>query len=275
MTTRATGRVAIAVILAAVLGSRAAESAEPVGSVVAVEGRAEVQHAGGTTFVVLSAGDDLALGDQIRTLADSKVRLLFRDESVITLAAGSQLSVDEQVAGVEAAASRFSLLVGAVRAIVTERYSKPGARFEMETPTAVAGVRGTGFIASHDAAVDETTVVGLFDTTLVRSKTDPRAVHEVRLGPGEATTVRRGAFPHRPSPMPESVLRGLSGATSLAVGALSPRQRGPGDSGAPKRPGAEAASPEGQVIDQPVDLLRQRGRKGVAPPPPPAPPPAR
>jgi hypothetical protein len=202
------------------------------------------------------------------------MRLLLRDESVITLAASSELSLDEQVVGGGPTVSRLSLWLGAARAIVTERYSAPGAHFEMETPTAVAGVRGTGFIASHDPAGEETTVLGLFDTTLVRSKADPRGAKEVRLGPGEVTTIRRGAFPLRPSPMPEGMLRGLTGATSLAVGTLSPRHRGSAGSKVPARSGAEAAAPEQRVIDQPVGLLR-RGRKGIAPPPPPAPPPAR
>ena len=77
---------------------------------------------------------------------------------------------------------------------MTERYGASGAHFEVETPTAIAGVRGTGFIANYDASKDETVVVGLFDTTTVRSRADTRALHAVALGPGLATAVKRGSY---------------------------------------------------------------------------------
>jgi len=100
--------------------------------------------------------------------------------------------------------------------VVTERYGKPGARFEVETPTAIAGWRGTGFIATYDIAKEQTVVVGLFDTTFVRSRAEKETGHEVELGPGQATTVRRGSYPLRPSPMPDDVLQGLGAETTVS-----------------------------------------------------------
>jgi FecR-like protein len=210
----------------------------------------------------------------VRTLADGKVKLLFRDESVLTLGPASTLTVDEQTAGA-APASRFSVL-GSLRAVVTERYAKPGARFEVETPTAIAGVRGTGFITRYDASADETTVVGVFDTTLVRAKGDASGAHEVRLGPGEATTVGRGSYPLGPTHVPDDVLRDLSAATTL-TGATGAPGGGAGEiEPSAKRPRENAAAPQ-QIIDQPVGLLNRGARPGgpIAPPPPPAPPPSR
>ena len=145
---------------------------EPVGHVAAIEGGAEALHSGTTAWAPLAAGDGILLGDRLRTLADGRMKLLLRDDSVLTLGASSELTIDEQVVGTQAPASRFGLAVGTLRAVVTERYGTPGARFEVETPTAIAGVRGTGFIASYDAAKEQTVVVGLFDTTFVRSRVE-------------------------------------------------------------------------------------------------------
>jgi FecR protein len=263
----------------ALLVSSAAALAQPVGWVAALEGRGEALHASGGDWTALAAGDELQLGDQLRTLADSRMKLLFRDDSVLTLAANSQLTVDEQVVDPTAPVTRFSLTAGTVRAIVTERYGKPGARFEMETPTAIAGVRGTGFIAGYDTEIEETLVVGLYDITTVRSVIDTAGRRAVALAAGLATRIRRGAYPLRPEVMPETQLRTLMGATDLAGGGT------PGGELAPPRSGQKAGKGEGATpanspkvpnaaVDQPINQLKQlQGKEGAPKPPPPPPPP--
>ena len=270
-------RTTTSLMLIAILWLGAAARAdEPVGHVAALEGGAETQHSGATAWTPLAAGDGVLLGDRLRTLADGRLKLHLRDDSVLTLGVSSELTVDEQTVGTQAPASRFGLAVGTLRAVVTERYGAPGARFEVETPTAIAGVRGTGFIASYDAAKEQTVIVGLFDTTFVRSRVETDKGHEVTLGPGEATTVRRGSYPLRPSPMPDDVLQGLGAATTGSSsggggGGASLAAPAPNASVRPRasRPSENAAAPQ-QVVDQP---LVKTGQKGVAPPPPPAPPP--
>jgi hypothetical protein len=260
------------VVLIAAMSARA----EEVGAVAEIEGQAEVLRAGTAAWTPLKAGDAVNLGDQLRTPANSKLKLLFRDDSVLTLAQSSLLKVDEQVIGATAPISRFSLFLGTIRALVTDRYGAAGARFEVETPTAVAGVRGTGFITAYDATREETVVLGLFDTTGVRSKADPRGEREVRVRAGEMTTVRRGSYPLRPTPTPEGTLRSFTGSTEVR---MKPAAKGKGtslggvsgDPRLPKRAGQGALSPEGQV-DQVVDQPPQpEKRHGVPPPPPPVP----
>jgi hypothetical protein len=261
----------------------AAAGAQPAGWVAALEGRGEALHAAGGDWTALAAGSELQLGDQVRTLADSRMKLLFRDDSVLTLAANSQLTIDEQVVDPNAPVTRFSLTAGTVRAIVTERYGKPGARFEMETPTAIAGVRGTGFIAGYDSGIEETLVVGLYDITTVRSVIDAAGRKAVELAAGLATRIRRGAYPLRPEVMPETQLRTLMSATEVTGGGT------PGSDLAPSR-GGKKGQGEGQgatptnsprnpnaAVDQPIQQLRQMQRQGESqkPPPPPPPPPRR
>jgi hypothetical protein len=268
---RRTRHVAAVLALAALLVAAAARAEGPAGSVAALEGNAEVLHPG-AAWTPLGVGDPVKVGDQLRTQADAKLKVVFQDDSVLTVGPASTLAVTEQTVGA-APVSSFSLLVGSLRALVTERYAKPGARFEVETPTAIAGVRGTGFIAQYDPTGEETTIVGLYDTTLVRAHDDTAAGHEVRVGPGEATKVRRGSYPIRPSLLPEDVLRGFSAGTTMSGALRAPSPAAPDVKPSARRPRESAAAPQ-QIIDQPVGLLRHRGR-GVAPPPPPAPPPAR
>jgi len=93
---RGSSRMAVLLVMATLFVARAA-AAEDVGWVATLEGTAEVQRSG--TWSGLAQGAALQLGDHVRTAAASRVKLLFRDDSVLTLAERSELVVDEQVAG--------------------------------------------------------------------------------------------------------------------------------------------------------------------------------
>src|SRR5262249_60609213 len=114
-------------------------------------------------------------------------------------------------------------------------HAEPTARFEVAPPPAIAGVRGTSFLASYDPSQEETLVVGLLDVTRVRSVVDTQGTAEVNLGPGFATRVRRGSRPLAPALIPEEQLRSLRSATELRgrVGRGSNRLDPP----RPQRPG--------------------------------------
>jgi hypothetical protein len=255
--------------MAILLWTVVARAAEPVGSVAVLAGHAQALHAGTSDWVDLASGDPVFVGDRLRTLADGKMQLAFREDSLLTLAASSELTVTQQVVERAAPRSHFSLLLGTLRAVVTERYSAPDARFEVESPTAVAAVRGTGFILTYDAGTDETTVAGLFDHTRVRSIADPTGRHEVVVGPGEQTRVPRGSLPVRPTLVPPNALRGLDAATTVLPEPGA--RRGGARGGAAEGAAQSGASPTAKGVDQPVELLKQR-RNRRQPPPPPVPP---
>ena len=242
-----------------------ARAQERVGTVTGVEGQAEVMHSGASAWSPLQEGDPVALGDQLRTRQDSKMLVTLREDSVLTLAPASQLAITEQVVA-PAAASRFQLLLGTIKAAVTQRYSEPNARFEVATPTAIAGVRGTSFLASYDPSQEETLVVGLLDVTRVRAVVDTQGTSEVNLGPGFATRVRRGSRPLAPALIPEEQLRSLQKATEL--GGRAGRGANRLDARRPQRPGERAMSTEEQAVDQP---LLTPGNPKPPPPPPPVP----
>jgi hypothetical protein len=264
-----TRRLALVLLALFVTGVTVARAAERVGTVAELEGRAEVQHAGEAAWGPLAIGDPVLLGDQLRTLADGKLRVVLREDSALTLGPGSQLAINEQVVA-PATVSRFQLLLGTIKAAVTERYAEPRARFEVETPTAIAGVRGTSFIAQYDPGADETLVVGVESITRVRGRAEATGAGEVEVGPGEATRVRRGSRPMRPTMLPESRMRGLQGATQLAPGAgagTGARQRANRlDARRPQRAGQRAFSTEERAVDQPP--FNPRGPKPPPPPPP-------
>lgn len=284
MTSPRARRLAPSLLLLALLAlAGAAQAQAPAGTVAALQGRAEAQRGGEQTWRALAPGTDVFVGDRLRTAEASRLKVLMRDDSVITLGPKSELVVDRLVVGATST-SRMDQVVGTVRAVVTDRYGSRGSSFEVKTPTAVAGVRGTGFVSLADADGKRTRVVGLYDMTWVRGVADTRGEFEVGVGPGQMTEVLAGQQPSKPRDLSASELDALVGPTEMVPGPPAADrpgepaaedtdaadEEGSGDQYDPATPGPPGGGsfnrPDG-VIDQPLDRLRERS--GLPPPPPP------
>jgi hypothetical protein len=266
-----------------VLAAGVASAQSPAGTVAALQGKAEAQAAGGASaWRALALRNDVFVGERLRTADASRLKLLMRDDSVITMGPRSELTIDQQVVkgdgGAAADTSRLGALVGSVRAVVTDRYGSRGSSFEVKTPTAVAGVRGTGFLVLVDEDGKRTRVIGLYHTTWVRSLTDTRGRHEVRIGPGQITEIVAGGEPTKPRDLGRDEQESLVSPTGMLPGtpaeqapggtATTPAE-GSGDHGDPATPGPPMGLPSQRpdaVIDQPLNRLP--GPKEPPPPPP-------
>jgi hypothetical protein len=180
-----------------------AAHAQEVGVVAAMEPPAEIGRAG--NWLAASLGTTIQQGDTLRTGEGGRLKVIFADESVLSLAAGSELLVDETVydAGGGRVRSAIDLLRGKVRALVNEN---AGDVFELGTPTAVAGVRGTDFIAVYDESAARTDVVGVTGAIGVRSKLGVVAP-EVTVRSQYITRVERGKLPTKPEKLDDVLFR--------------------------------------------------------------------
>ncbi len=256
------------------LATASAAVAEDVGTVAATQGVAEIGRGG--AFTAAAVGATVQLGDELRTGPDGLLRVVFRDESVVDLANGTSLTVDTQV--YDPAASRFSSLLklatGKARALVGSLYGTPGASYEIQTPTAVAGVRGTTFLIEYDPARLATDVIGIDGRILVRSLTE-RLDDTVYVTANEATTVGRGLAPTRPEPVDPDTLRrefevlqplavgAVGGAAGVAAGNVPPPDRAPSSSGLAGQVGRDELRNPGDVAGQPPGVVGERGQLGV------------
>lgn len=107
-----------------------------------ISGTVEVFLAGEQDWKPLTATMKLKTGDQIRTGPSSSVDLWFEDGSVLNLAEGTQLSINQlEVSPVQKSRiARFKLWWGAVTAKVTKLAFTENV-CEVETETVVAGVK--------------------------------------------------------------------------------------------------------------------------------------
>lgn len=260
----------------------AAHAAEVAGTVAALDGPADVQHAGATTPAPLKPADDVFLGDRLHTGENSRARLALRDDSVITLAPDSELELTAQLVGPAKATAHLGLAAGAARAVVPDRYGTPGSQFDVTTPTAVAGVRGTSFLIVFDVRRRLTRVLGITHRTWVRGRRDTAGKYEVVVGPDELTEVPENGRPSRPHKLKAAEVKALLALTATVTGGLEPDvELTPGGETPPtgrvgsgaiddptllQRPGDKTRSKDSLVVDQPLDRI---DRQPSIPPIPP------
>lgn len=100
---------------------------------------------------VLTKGDEVASGETVVTGADGYAALSLPDGSRVLLRSSSRLRIDEllsrRASGAQSA--KMSVEAGRIENEVAPQKG-PAARYEIRTPTAVIGVRGTRFRASYE-----------------------------------------------------------------------------------------------------------------------------
>ena len=154
-----------------------------------------------TTSRPISANDPVYWEESIETGADSSARLTFLDNTTLTTGPGSQVTLDEFVfAG---GAGTRKLIVGLSKGIM--RFvsgNMDSAAYEVHTPGAIIGVRGTAFVVRVDG--NRRTEV-LVERGQVRVR-DVDGGGEVTCGESQATVVappgksEPPAEPGKPSP---------------------------------------------------------------------------
>lgn len=128
-------------------------AAETVGKITSAEGRVDILRGGALPAIAAKTGDPVFLKDIIRTKSNSRAEILFSDGAVLKLAQRSRIDISEYVSETR---GLIKLPRGRVQAIVPPKFAKGTAdpqkaqRFEIHTPNAVAGVRGTDYIVFHD-----------------------------------------------------------------------------------------------------------------------------
>jgi len=143
---------------AVLLFATQAYAAEAVGKITRVEGRVDILRQGALPAIPAHVGDALFQKDMVRTKSSSRAEILFRDNTVLRIAQRSRIDISEYFTG-ESNKGVIKLSRGQVQAVVDKNVTKrislaPGAnRFEIQTPNAVAGVRGTTFDVLYDRNV--------------------------------------------------------------------------------------------------------------------------
>jgi len=188
---------------------------EPAGKFTYVEGKVDVLRGGSAPAIPAKVPDNVFPKDIIRTKSNSKAELVMKDNTVLRIGQRSRIDISEYLTDDKNYKSSIKLQRGQVKAVVDKNISKrislsPDAnRFEIQTPNAVAGVRGTEFFVAYEQNV--TTVLLKEGEVCVYNIKSPDNI--VCLPPSYIVTISGVLIPQQPRKATETEMRIFETAT--------------------------------------------------------------
>ena len=165
-----------------------------VGAVTAVQKDVYVVHPGKAERLLVSQGDNVIFSDVYETGPEANAKLLFDDDTLITLGENTRLRVSENIykPAKKQRSTVLDLLSGSARALVGKTFSGAKSKFEIHTPTTVAAAKGTYFIVKFYEEEWLSEVFNLSHSSIVEiSSKDPTQGGSVKLRSNEIASIKR------------------------------------------------------------------------------------
>jgi|GEM_PF-905771 len=193
-------------------------SGTPIGAVEQTQGQAWIIHQGTTKAYNAERESPLFTGDTLITGVQAQLRCRLNDKSTFSLAGQGKLVLDKSVydPAKDRRESVLQLLFGRARFIVNHLKGNYQDDYQVRTPTAICGVRGSDFVVAVRPSTATTAKVSRWQAILAQlseliSPQEAQAVAELAL----TTTVLSG-------PGTTVGFSGLTGATQVvSAGSLS------------------------------------------------------
>jgi hypothetical protein len=135
-----------------------------IGFIAGVQGDARVIRQ--SESLPATVGFVVELSDRLVTGRKGRIKVLFSDDSLLTVASETELTITEHIFKAKANQRKtiMELVKGKIRALVQKEVTGVSGVFEVHTNNAVAGVRGTEFIvAATDTELRLWTISGDMD----------------------------------------------------------------------------------------------------------------
>jgi hypothetical protein len=173
------------------------------------EGEVLVQKGGENLWLPVEKNMPLEQGDHVKTGATGFAEILVDDGSQIRLEGNSEITLSELSADSQTKSITASVYLWFGRLLSNiSRFAHSRSRFEVQTSTIVAGVRGTDFAV--EVVDTKQTDVGVFDGEVVVAGLDrqkrPMRESEVVLGKGYQSSVFRNKPPAAPVQLSKRML---------------------------------------------------------------------
>ncbi len=179
-----------------------AVAADTIASIRIINGVVELLRNGKLPAIKASVGDSLSAGDLVRTKSGAYAEVRYTDGTLLKIAQRSRIDIGEQSGGKGNEFSNARLVRGKVQAIVepTTGQAAKAKRFEIRTPNAVAGVRGTDFVVTFQRNV--TGVLVKRGTVYTYNRLLPDRI--VNVTQSTLTTITAGSPPMKARPATKS-----------------------------------------------------------------------
>ena len=204
---------AAAILIVTLASSRQAFAQAVAGSVTTVSGTVTLQR--GTARTPVTTGVPVDVGDTLITGADGHVVVTLTDSSTLELGDSSTFTLDSH----GPPTTRIHLLTGVLRSFVNRTAGAASPNFQVQTPNAVAAVRGTKFDTAYVGGTARPsygdcrafTDISVYDGVVFLGNVSNPTVG-VDVPAGYEATVPCSASATSPGPL------GMTGASSLSSG---------------------------------------------------------
>jgi len=195
--------------------------AEPMyGVLMVVKGSVKVTNAS-KQVTDAKVGGKVYEGDSIATAADSRAKIVMSDRNVINVNPETQFTIAkyQNDAGSGEKNVELNLLKGKIRNNVEQTYDGEKSKFLIKTPTAVAGVRGTQFLASFDIKTRMTSVVTFKGSVTLATVSASGAIigTPVTVKKGEMTQASPDKMPEPPKSVPKDEMKKMDGDSTASL----------------------------------------------------------
>ncbi len=175
---------------------------QEIGKITRLKGSIAIHRNGAKIGILATNGMDIQQNDAIKTKAKAYVRFRLNDGSIMTLGEKAELTLDSFIYNPEKKKRRafFNVALGKLRVFANRMQKYRDNRFQIKTPTAVAGVRGTVFMVWVESP-DVTRIVCFDSVVEVANVIKPDEF--VVLTKNILTSIKEGAVPSKPVLMTE------------------------------------------------------------------------
>ncbi len=162
-------------------------------------------------------GKKVFSGDTITAGPDSRAKIVMSDKNVLNISPDSKLVIEKYTNNGDSKNVELKVEYGKIRASVEQKYDGEKSKFNVKTPSAVAGVRGTDFLTGFNPATKQSQVI-TFSGTVAVGQPGPGGsiVNPVFVQPGQMTTASEGKGPEAPKSVPKEELNKMNQETVAA-----------------------------------------------------------
>jgi hypothetical protein len=187
-----------------------AQTAKSSGVFKIVKGDVRIKSGRDGKVVKAEIGTRVYASDTVITAADARAKIEMIDKNELNISPASQVSIQKyEFESPEAKKNvLLNVLQGKVRAKVNQKYDGQASHFQVETPSAVAGVRGTDFLTSYEPSTKTSQVV-TFQGKVEWGQPGPNGTvqNPVMVKVGQTSVASASAPPSQPTPMSAAELK--------------------------------------------------------------------
>jgi hypothetical protein len=210
-------------------------------------------------------GADFFVGETVQTKPNGRVKLKFLEAgNEVTLGPSTSLVIERAGSGGKDKGTTLNLLNGDVRSDVKGKYAGEGSdTYQVKTKNAVAGVRGTIFLAQYNAKSGAFNLATEKGAVAVSLPSSAASTPPVLVGAGKFTSTTPGGALSAPAPIASNPT--LSAQVSAMAGGGSSDSSGDGsgdggDRGTASDGGGDKKSDKGDKTDK-SDASSSKGEK--------------